>query len=135
MWSAPITAGGATRPTISVKTTASADIGATVLEYSGLSPAAGTGVTVTASATDPANPTPLLLITSPLVADLLPGATVSLDVPRIEALTGMTTNWLSVDLIVLGDATWLGPYSPAGAWFSDARPGNQGQRGRSSQPD
>jgi hypothetical protein len=44
VWSAPITAGGATKPTISVKTAASADIGASVLEYSGLSPAAGTGV-------------------------------------------------------------------------------------------
>ena len=44
VWSAPITAGGATKPTITVKTTASADIGATVLEYSGLSSAAGAGV-------------------------------------------------------------------------------------------
>ena len=44
VWSAPITAGGGTRPTITVTTTASADIGATVLEYSGLSTAAGTGV-------------------------------------------------------------------------------------------
>ncbi len=43
VWSAPITAGGATKPTISVKTTGSADIGAAVLEYSGLSTAAGTG--------------------------------------------------------------------------------------------
>ena len=92
-------------------------------------------VTVAASATDPANRAPLLLIRAPLVADLLPGATVSLDVPGIEALTGRTTNWLSVDLIVLGDATWLGPYSPAGAWFSDARSGHQGQPGRSNQPD
>jgi hypothetical protein len=44
VWTAPITAGGGTKPTISVKTSASADIGATVLEYSGLSTAAGTGV-------------------------------------------------------------------------------------------
>ena len=92
-------------------------------------------VTVTASATDPANPDPVLLITSPLVADLLPGATVSLDVPAIEALTGMTTNWLSVDLVVLGEASWLGPYSSAGAWFSDAPSGHEAQRGRSNQPD
>jgi hypothetical protein len=92
-------------------------------------------VTVTASATDPANPAPLLLITSPLVADLLPGATVTLNVPGIEALTGMTTNWLSVNLTVLGEASWLGPYSAAGAWFSDAPSGHQAQRGRSNQPD
>jgi hypothetical protein len=44
VWSAPITAGGGTRPTITVKGTAKADIGATALEYSGLSTAAGTGV-------------------------------------------------------------------------------------------
>ena len=88
-------------------------------------------VTVTASA----NPAPLLLITSPLVADLLPGATLTLDVPGIEALTGMTTNWLSVDLIVLGEASWLGPYSSAGAWFSDGPSGHQAQRGQSNQPD
>jgi hypothetical protein len=77
-------------------------------------------VTITASATDPANPAPLLLMRSPLLADLLPGATISIDVPGIKAMTGRTTNWLSVDLIVLGDSTWLVPYSPAGAWFSDA---------------
>ena len=41
VWSAPITAGGATRPTVTVKASASADVGATVLEYSGLSSAAG----------------------------------------------------------------------------------------------
>jgi hypothetical protein len=43
VWSAPITAGGGTKPTITVKTTASADVGASVLEYSGLSTAAGAG--------------------------------------------------------------------------------------------
>jgi hypothetical protein len=44
VWSAPITAGGGTRPTITVRATGSADIGASVLEYSGLSAAAGTAV-------------------------------------------------------------------------------------------
>ncbi len=92
-------------------------------------------VTVTASASDPGNPAPLLLITSTLVTDLLPGATVSIDVPGIEAVTGRTTNWLSVDLIVLGDSTWLVPYSPAGAWFSDAGSAHQGHPGQSNQPD
>jgi hypothetical protein len=29
-------------------------------------------------------------------------------------------NWLSVNLTVLGDATWLGASSAAGAWFTDA---------------
>src|SRR5204863_9841912 len=44
VWSAPITAGSGTKPTITVTATASADIGATALEYSGLSSAAGTNV-------------------------------------------------------------------------------------------
>ena len=39
VWSAPITAGGGTRPTISVTPTAKADVGAAVSEYSGLSAA------------------------------------------------------------------------------------------------
>ena len=66
VWSAPITAGGATKPTVSVKTTGSADVGATVLEYSGLSTAAGTAAVdqmsratanTTAAATVSASPT------------------------------------------------------------------------------
>ncbi|HEY3716352.1 MAG TPA: fibronectin type III domain-containing protein [Jatrophihabitantaceae bacterium] len=44
VWTAPITSGGGTRPTITITATGSADVGATVLEYSGLSAAAGTGV-------------------------------------------------------------------------------------------
>jgi hypothetical protein len=74
-------------------------------------------VTVTASSSDGADPAPLT--TSPLVADLPPGAAVSLDVTGIDAVTGRSTNWLAVKLIVLGDSTWLAPYSTAGAWFSD----------------
>jgi hypothetical protein len=38
VWTAPITAGGGTKPTISVKTTSSADVAAAVSEYSGLTP-------------------------------------------------------------------------------------------------
>jgi hypothetical protein len=90
-------------------------------------------VTVTASSSGGADPAPLPLITSPLVADLLPGATVSLDVTGIEAVTGSSTNWLAVNLIVLGDSTWLTPYSTAGAWFSDVGATGQGQQGRSDQ--
>jgi len=37
VWSAPITLGGGTRPVVTVRTTSSADVGAVVLEYSGLS--------------------------------------------------------------------------------------------------
>jgi hypothetical protein len=40
VWSAPITAGGGTRPTITVKPTSTADVGVGALEYSGLSAAA-----------------------------------------------------------------------------------------------
>jgi hypothetical protein len=39
VWTAPITAGGGTRPTITVKPTAKADLGIGALEYSGLSTA------------------------------------------------------------------------------------------------
>jgi hypothetical protein len=92
-------------------------------------------VTVTASATDPANSAPLLLMRAPLVADLLPGARVSLDVRGIVARTGSPTNRLSVDVVVLGEAAWLGPYSPAGAWFYGARSGPPSPSGRSTQPD
>jgi hypothetical protein len=42
VWSAPITAGGGSRPTITVTASGRADIGAAVLEYSGLSDAPGT---------------------------------------------------------------------------------------------
>jgi hypothetical protein len=44
VWSTPITAGGGTKPTITVTSTNNADIGISALEYSGLSSAAGTGV-------------------------------------------------------------------------------------------
>jgi hypothetical protein len=37
VWTAPITAGGGTRPTITVRPTSAADIGVAVLEYAGLS--------------------------------------------------------------------------------------------------
>ncbi|MGZ4330330.1 MAG: fibronectin type III domain-containing protein [Solirubrobacteraceae bacterium] len=41
VWTAPITAGGGTEPTVTVKPSAKADVGAVVSEYSGLSAAAG----------------------------------------------------------------------------------------------
>jgi hypothetical protein len=43
VWTAPVTAGGGTRPVITVRHSATADVGVAVLEYSGLSTAAGTG--------------------------------------------------------------------------------------------
>jgi len=52
VWTAPITAGGGTRPTITVTTTSTADLGIAGLEYSGLSTATGAGaVDVLKSAT------------------------------------------------------------------------------------
>ncbi len=42
VWTAPITAGGGTKPTITVTPTSKADVGAVASEYSGLSTAAGT---------------------------------------------------------------------------------------------
>ena len=44
VWSAPITAGGGGALTVTANTSATADVGVTALEYSGLSSAAGTGV-------------------------------------------------------------------------------------------
>jgi hypothetical protein len=49
VWSAPITAGGGSRPTITVKPSATADVGAAVSEYSGLSTAAGASVLETSA--------------------------------------------------------------------------------------
>jgi Galactose oxidase-like, Early set domain/Fibronectin type III domain/Glyoxal oxidase N-terminus len=44
VWSAPVSAGGGARPTITATPTAVADVGVAALEYSGLSSAAGTAV-------------------------------------------------------------------------------------------
>jgi hypothetical protein len=44
VWSAPITAGGGTKPTVTATATGSADIGVAALEYSGLDPEVGAGV-------------------------------------------------------------------------------------------
>jgi hypothetical protein len=44
VWTAPITAGGGARPTITAKASSTADIGVAALEYAGLSTAAGTAV-------------------------------------------------------------------------------------------
>jgi hypothetical protein len=44
VWSAPVTAGGGTKPTITAKVTSSADIGVAAVEYAGLSTAAGASV-------------------------------------------------------------------------------------------
>ncbi|MGH9206337.1 MAG: fibronectin type III domain-containing protein, partial [Acidimicrobiales bacterium] len=44
IWSAPITKGGGTKPTITVRPTSSADVGLTSLEYSGLSSVADASV-------------------------------------------------------------------------------------------
>jgi hypothetical protein len=44
VWTAPVSAGGATKPKITATPTAAADIGIAALEYAGLSSAAGTAV-------------------------------------------------------------------------------------------
>jgi hypothetical protein len=73
-------------------------------------------VTLTASTNDPKKPSPVRLLETPLVRGLLPGASVSFDVPGIAVATGQTTNSLSVDLTVLGDPSWLEAQWPAGDW-------------------
>lgn len=76
-----------------------------------------TTITVTA-----AFPTATLLKSWPLVQDLAPGATVTVEVPAIEAATGRSENWLDVGVSVLGDPAWLGVTSPVGCWFASAVP-------------
>src|SRR5262249_9586126 len=44
VWTAPVTAGGGTKPTITVKPTGTADVGVAALEYAGLSTASGSAV-------------------------------------------------------------------------------------------
>jgi hypothetical protein len=75
-------------------------------------------VSVTASASDASNPSAVLLIASPLRADMRPGASITVEVPGISMATGRATNWLSASLNVLGDATWLTASPPAGTWYS-----------------
>jgi hypothetical protein len=43
VWTAPVTAGGGVKPTLTVKPTVAADVGVALVEYAGLSTAAGTG--------------------------------------------------------------------------------------------
>lgn len=72
VWSAPISAGGNTKPTITVKPSATADVGAIALEYSGLSTVAdATAVDVSshASGTTGAAATVAASATSPTTAD------------------------------------------------------------------
>ncbi len=71
-------------------------------------------VTVTATSGDPAQPAPVTLLSAPLADDLKPGASVTFALHGIDAATGRTTNWLSADLRVLGDPTWLAAYVPVG---------------------
>ena len=80
-----------------------------------------TTLTVTATTADPANPTPVLLLAAPLSADLKPGASLTLQVPTIEAATGRSGNWLSADLNMPGNAPWVTAYAPVGAWFAAGR--------------
>ena len=69
VWTAPITAGGGTKPAITVTATGGADIGAAAMEYSGLSTAAGAAAvdqlktatgTATAAGFVTSGPTPAL---------------------------------------------------------------------------
>jgi hypothetical protein len=73
VWSAPITAGDATRPTITITATGTADIGAAALEYSGLSTATGTTAIdqlATATGTTGTTSTPVAAgATAPTTAD------------------------------------------------------------------
>ena len=73
-------------------------------------------LTITAAGGDPGTAAPVMLLDAPLPHDLAPGATVVFHVPGIDAATGRTANWLTVDLHVLDDPTWLAGSMPVGAW-------------------
>ncbi len=80
VWTAPITKGGGTRPTITATPTSAGDIGVTVLEYSGLSQATdatamdrsaqATGTTGTTATTVSSGPTPAVTATNELALGL-----------------------------------------------------------------
>jgi hypothetical protein len=73
-----------------------------------------TTVTVTATAIKPSKAAPVVLLTVPLAEALLPGKSVTIDVPGIGAATARTTNWLSVDLRLPDDPAWSAAYLPVG---------------------
>ncbi len=77
-------------------------------------------VTVAASASASTGLDGVRLVASPLVDDLVPGASISFTVPDVEALTGRTTNWISASLSVVGNADWLGASSSIGGWLATA---------------
>ena len=73
-----------------------------------------TTVTVTAAAIEPSKAAPVVLLAVPLADALLPGKSITIDVPGIGAATARTTNWLSVDLRLPDDPAWLAAYLPVG---------------------
>lgn len=78
-------------------------------------------VTVTASSSGTSDAAPIQVLTAPLAADLPPGASATFHVTGIAAATRRATNWLSVNLGVLGDTNALTPYTPVGAWLTESR--------------
>lgn len=63
-WTAPVTAGGGTKPTVTVTATGTADIGVGVLDYSGVSTVTGAGVVdVSRTATGTTGGTPITVAT------------------------------------------------------------------------
>ena len=82
-----------------------------------------TTITVTATAVGTAHPSPVELLAAPLADDLLPGHSVSFDVPGIGAATARATNELVVDLRLAEDAPWLAAYLPVGVRRSGDRLG------------
>jgi hypothetical protein len=73
-----------------------------------------TTVTVTATSVELAGAAPVVLLAVPLADDLLPGKSITIDVPGINATTARTRNWLSVDLRLADDPAWRAAYLPVG---------------------
>jgi hypothetical protein len=81
-------------------------------------------LTLTATSGDPDRPAPVVLLDASLPEDMAPGATLVFHVRDIGAATGRTANWLSVDLHVLGDPSWLAPYARMGTWRTGSQLGS-----------
>lgn len=76
-------------------------------------------ITVAASAGEPGSPS-FELRAVPLAADLPPGASVTVNVPGLQAATGRSRSWVTATLSVLDDPASLGATASAGAWVTAA---------------
>jgi hypothetical protein len=85
-----------------------------------------TVVTLTATSTASGDSSPVLLVSAPLADDLPPGASLEFHAPDVAAATGHRASWLSAELRVLDDPTWLAGYPAATARWPGSHLGTLG---------